>query len=241
MQSYFGYFGHACSHSPKMIVSSCGRLQYLSACKIWTASFTFFLRYYILKNLAVWLAGSILAITRDPKFCQICWSNINHNISSRFRLFPRKTNITKFFKQYKTSILGLFWTLFAQIWANMNFPEKKRAYSVFQYSNYLSLCQKSKQRNETFWKTLLDGQTKNLFIPLISLRDTVSFRVLRLIEKSHNYDWPRAFWAISQEPEFSQIWNLLRHIAITVNINFHYRPNRGKIKELKKKTKLSYI
>ena len=125
LKTYFGYFGHACFHSPKMIVSSWGRLRYLSACKIWTASFTSFVWYYILKNPAIWLAGSILAITRDPKFCQICWSNINHNISSRFRLFPRKTNITKFFKQYKTSILGLFWTLFAQIWANMNFPEKK--------------------------------------------------------------------------------------------------------------------
>ena len=106
MQTYFGYFGHACSYSPKMIVSSWGRLRYLSACKIWTASFTFFLRYYILKNLAIWLAGSILAITRDPKFCQICWSNINHNISSRFRLFPRKTNITKCFKKDKNPYFG---------------------------------------------------------------------------------------------------------------------------------------
>ena len=215
MQSYFGYFGHACSHSPKMIVSSCGRLQYLSACKIWTASFTFFLRYYILKNLAIWLAGSILAITRDPKFCQICWSNINHNISSQFRLFTRKTNITKFFKKYKTPYFGAILDSFCPNLGKYEFSWKKRAYSVFQYSNYLSLCQKSKQRNETFWKTLLDGQTKNLFIPLISLRDTVSFRVLRLIEKSHNYDWPRVFWAISQESEFSQIWNLFRHIEIT--------------------------
>ena len=232
MQTYFGYFGHACFHSPKMIVSSCGRLRYLSACKIWTASFTSFFWYYILKNPAIWLAGGILAITRDPKFCQICWSSMNHN-SSRFRLFLRKTNKTKFFKKYKKP---LFWGYFVpflpkfeQIWIFL----KKMAWSVSQYSNYLPLRQKSKQPNETFWKKLLDGHTKNLFTPLISLLDTVSFRVLRLIEKSHKYDW--AFWAISQEPEFSQIWNFFRHIAITVNINFHYRPNRGKIKELKKK------
>ena len=29
-------------------------------------------------------------------------------------------------------------------------------------------------------------------------------------------DWPRAFWAISQEPEFSQVWNLFKDRRITV-------------------------
>ena len=112
MQTYFGYFEHACFHSPKTRVSSCGRFRYLSTSKQWNASATSFLRFYILKNPTIWLAGSILAITRDPKFCQICWSNINNNISSRFRLFPRKTNMTKFFKKSKNpylwAILGLF-------------------------------------------------------------------------------------------------------------------------------------
>ena len=126
MQTYFGYFGHACSYSPKMIVSSCGRLRYLSAYKIWTASFTFFLRYYILKNLAIWLAGSILAITRDPKFCQICWSNINHNISSRFRLFTRKTNITKFFKKYKNPYFGAILDSFCPNLGKYEFSWKKK-------------------------------------------------------------------------------------------------------------------
>ena len=32
-ETYFGYFGHAWLHSPKMIVSTCRRLQCLSACK----------------------------------------------------------------------------------------------------------------------------------------------------------------------------------------------------------------
>ena len=36
-------------------------------------------------------------------------------------------------------------------------------------------------------------------------------------------DWPRAFWPISKEWEFSQIWDLSNHTAI--NINFHYRLN----------------
>ena len=33
MQTYFGYFGHAWLHSPKMIVLTCRRLRCLSACK----------------------------------------------------------------------------------------------------------------------------------------------------------------------------------------------------------------
>ena len=57
--SYFGYFGHAWLHTPKMIVSTCTRLWCLSVCKKQTSSFTSFLRYYILKNPAIWLADSI--------------------------------------------------------------------------------------------------------------------------------------------------------------------------------------
>ena len=57
--SYFGYFGHAWLHTPKMIVSTCTRLWCLSVCKKQTSSFTSFLRYYILKNPAIWLADNI--------------------------------------------------------------------------------------------------------------------------------------------------------------------------------------
>ena len=112
--------------------------------------------------------------------------------------------------------MGLFWTLFAQIWANMNFPEKR---GLSRFFNIPIIYHRAKNQNNLTrhsGKKLLDGHTKNLFIPLISLRDTVSHRVLQLIEKPRNYDWPRAFWAISQEPEFYQICNLFRHTAITV-------------------------
>ena len=77
---------------------------------------------------------------------------------------------------------GSFLPKFGQIWVFL----EKRAESVFQYSNYLPLCQKSKQPNKTFKKKLLDGRTKNLFILLISLWNTVNFRVLQLVEKSQN-------------------------------------------------------
>ena len=32
-------------------------------------------------------------------------------------------------------------------------------------------------------------------------------------------DWLRAFWLISEEPDFSEIWDLYRNIEY-----FHYRP-----------------
>ena len=40
-------------------------------------------------------------------------------------------------------------------------------------------------------------------------------------------DWPRAFWLISLEPDFSQICDLCRNIAN--NRNFTYWPNLGEI------------
>ena len=40
-------------------------------------------------------------------------------------------------------------------------------------------------------------------------------------------DWLRTFWPISQEPEFSQIWDLCRNTGNI--INFHYRTNSVKI------------
>ena len=60
------YFEHTWLHTPKMIVSTCRRLRCLSACQKYTSSFTSFLRYYILKNPAIWLAN-ILAHNPRPR------------------------------------------------------------------------------------------------------------------------------------------------------------------------------
>ena len=57
--SFFIYFGDAWLRTPKMIISPCRKLPCLSASQKWTSSFTSFLRYYILKNPAIWLANSI--------------------------------------------------------------------------------------------------------------------------------------------------------------------------------------
>ena len=131
IQTYFGYFGHACFHSPKMIVSSCERLRYLSACKIWFASFTSFFRYYILKNPAIWLAGSILAITQDQNFCQIVGQISITILALNLDYLQEKLTWQNFLTNWKNPIFVPFWALFAQIWANMNFPEKKRLSRFF--------------------------------------------------------------------------------------------------------------
>ena len=94
MQTYFGYFGHAWLYTTKLIVSTCGRLQCLSACQKSSSSFTSSLRYYILKNPAIFLADSIWAHNWTPSVLpdmRWCW-NINNNISFHFLM-------TKYFKK----------------------------------------------------------------------------------------------------------------------------------------------
>ena len=87
--------------------------------------------------------------------------------------------------KYQKISKTLFWALLPKFGPKMNFPGKG-ALPVFQYSNYLPLCQKSEKPNEPFLRKLSEGHTKNQFISLISLWDTASFGVLRLIEKSCN-------------------------------------------------------
>ena len=42
-------------------------------------------------------------------------------------------------------------------------------------------------------------------------------------------DWPRAFWPISLEPDFSQVWDFCKKTAN--NINFLYKPHSDKIND----------
>ena len=63
---------------------------------------------------------------------------------------------------------------------------------------------------------------KNQAFSPFSPRDTVDLKILQS-------DWSQAFWPISQEPDFSQVWDLCKNTA--VNINFLYRPNSEKIND----------
>ena len=123
--SYFGYFGHAWLDAKKMIVPTCRRPRCLSASQKYTSSFTSFLRYYILKNHAVWFADNILVHNSRNRILPDWWWNINNNISVYFRLFSRKTNY-KIFQKIKETLLqghfGYFLPKFEQ--KLINFPGK---------------------------------------------------------------------------------------------------------------------
>ena len=181
MQTYFGYFGHAWLHS--MIASPCTKDSKFICCMHKISFIIHFFLTALQRILQFDWPAAFWPICQDPKFWQICWWNINNNISFHFRLLPIKTSMTKFFKKsYLGVILDPFCPNFRKKW----FFLEKRAQSVIQRKNYLPLRQKSENHNEPFLRKLLDGQTKNQFIPLISSWDTANFKVIRLIEKSCN-------------------------------------------------------
>ena len=60
---------------------------------------------------------------------------------------------------------------------------------------------------------------KNQAFSSCCFRDMVDLKILQS-------DWLRTFWPISQEPDFSQVWDLCKHTVN--NINFLYRPNSEK-------------
>ena len=84
---------------------------------------------------------------------------------------------------------------------------------------------------ENCW-TDIPKTSLQFIISLISSWDTANFRA-----QSH---WPRAFWVISQEPEFAQIWNLFKYTTITITETVIIDQIEKKLKNWEKKTKLSY-
>ena len=77
------------------------------------------------------LLGWQISITGDPNLCQICWWNINSNISFHYRLFTRKNNIAKIFKKSQEPYFGSIWDPFAQIGAKNELSWKKELCQFF--------------------------------------------------------------------------------------------------------------
>ena len=63
---------------------------------------------------------------------------------------------------------------------------------------------------------------KNQAFSSFCSRDIVNLKILQS-------DWLTAFWPISQEPDFSQVWDLCKNTANI--IKFLYRPNSEKIND----------
>ena len=66
----------------------------------------------------------------------------------------------------------------------------------------------------------LHQQAKSQAFSSLSSSDVVDLKILQS-------DWPRAFWYISQELDFSQVWDLCKNTAN--NINFPYKLYSEKI------------
>ena len=125
-------------------------------------------------------------ITQDPKFCQICWWNINSNISFHFRLFSIKTNMTKFFKKSKELYFGAILSPFCSNLGKNEFSWKKGLRQFFNIQIIYHCAKNQKNLMSYSWENCWRDSPKSSFISLISLSDTTNFRVLQLIEKSCN-------------------------------------------------------
>ena len=68
----------------------------------------------------------------------------------------------------------------------------------------------------------LHQYAKNQAFSLFGSRDIVNLKILQS-------DWLGALWPVSQEPAFSQVWDLCKNAGNI--INFFYRPNSEKIND----------
>ena len=79
--------------------------------------------HYISKNPAIWLADTIFAHNLAPRI--FARYGIGVEISLTILVFIlnsfQEKRMTEFFKNSKNPYMELFWALFAQIWAKINF------------------------------------------------------------------------------------------------------------------------
>ena len=121
IQIYFGYFGDAWLYTTKIIVSTCRRLWFLSPSQKLSSWFTSSLRYYILKNPAIWLAGSIWvgnSRTRILPDMVLPDMKYQYQVSILFVILDyfQKKLMTIFFKKSENPYFGPFLHKFGQNW-----------------------------------------------------------------------------------------------------------------------------
>ena len=173
-------------------------------------------------------------ITRDRKFCQMSWWNINNNISFHFRLFPRKITWQKFSKNPKKPILGPF----CPILGKNKFSWKK---GLCQLLNILIIYHCAKNQFNLIRHSWENSWTET---PKTSL----FHQFLREIQPvCESCDWlknPTVWLAKSilghiSETRFFSNMKFVQAYSNYNNTKFRYRPNWEKIKELKEKTFLN--
>ena len=140
-----------------MLITTCIRFWCLPACQKQTSSFTNFLIYYIVKNPAIWLADSILGNNLRPDVGFARWCGIGGGISIAILVFIldnfQEKLQRKFFKKSTKPTLGLFCPNLGK----NEFPWKKKALSVFKYSNYYTeLAWNSEKTNQSSLRKMLN-------------------------------------------------------------------------------------
>ena len=159
--NFFGYFRHGWLHSPKMRVSPCRRLRYLPACKKINFIIHLFITILYFKESCNLIGCRIL--TWDPKFCQMCWSNFKYQNSFHFRLFSRKTNMTKLFekskKTYFRAILDRFYLNFG--WTKLSW--KKGLCQFFHIRIIYHYAKNQKNLMNHSWETVKPTKQKLVY------------------------------------------------------------------------------
>ena len=139
----------------------------------------------------------------------MCWWYINNNIRFHYKLFPRKTNMTKFFKKSQNPHFGPILGSFAQFWAKNEFSGKKGFCQFFNIQIIYHCAKNQKNLMSHFSENCWTDTAKTSLFHTANFSPVIDWKIPQS-------DWPRAFWAISQKSEFFQIWKLFKHKRITV-------------------------
>ena len=231
MKTYFGYFEHS------MIVFN----VYLHAKnKLQNSLLSYNITFWIILQFD-WPAA-FWPITWGPKLCRICLWNMNDNISFPYRLFPRKTNLTKFFNNSQKPYLGPILGPFAQFGAKNEFSWKKELSQFFNIQITYHCAKNQKNLMTIPEKTIGGTHQKPVYFINFFLR------YIQSILESCNWLKNPAIWLaksisdhISETRIFPNMKFLIKYKRIAVIQTFIIDHTDIKNKELRKNRTFLYI
>ena len=157
-----------------------------------------------------------------PKFRQICWWNINTNISFWFRLFKKKTNI-KFFKKSKKTYFVAILGPFCSYLGKNELSWRKRLYQFFNIRIIYHFAKKKPLTSHS-WECCVSVHQKSVYSIQVFVRysqfqsswDTANFRALHWLKNPTIWLAKSILDHISGIIIFTNMKFLFKHTAITV-------------------------
>ena len=179
-----------------MKASTCRRPRCLNACQKWTSAFTFFLRYYLLKNPAIWFAGRIL--THNSSIQKFVRYEIGCKISITILVFIldhlQRKAMSKFFKQCKKPYFEVILVLFCpNLDKNEFYLEKGLCQFLNIPADYHCAKYQKKLMGNSWEKCLNDGTDKQ----------TGNFIVFSVGQGSNYQSNFKLFWIYINTPKTS--------------------------------------